>query len=239
MDELTEKLARTTVNMNLVSRLAGIRIRDELVTILEEETSWKAIKRLNEFDALKSIGLEVHPEKKTINMIKKVLDRKECLSYYLSEEFRQWRMLLIILMISKDRAYVKKWCSQMKLKKKDATIIIRSVSGYQVLGNKLARRITRKSYLYRLLHEIPEEINVILSSRGKIYLENIKEYYSKIEPLKLEITGNDLKSLSFKPSKDFKIVLDKIMEMKIDGKVKDRDDQLAEAKKLLTAFRCR
>jgi tRNA nucleotidyltransferase (CCA-adding enzyme) len=234
MDNLTEKLARSTLDMKLFSKLAGIRIRDEMVTILEEKEPWKAIKRLHDLDALRRIGLDIHMDVKFIKSIRSALTKRSVLSFYLSSDFKQWRMLLIILMLDKKIGVIRKWCSEMKVKKKDTEIILKSVSGYKALRSKISRKISKNSNLYRLLHDIPEELLVILSSRGKNHLENIKKYLSQLEPLKLEITGNDLKSLSFKPSRNFKIVLSKLMEMRLDGSITTKEEQLAVAGKILS-----
>ena len=234
MDSLTEKLARSTLDMKLFSSLAGIRIRDEIITILEEKEPWKAIKRLYDLDILKKIGLEVNLDGKSVKFIINSLNRRNDLSFYLSSGFKQWRMLLIILMLDKKVVFIRKWCSEMKVKKKDAENILRSVSDYLMLKAKISGKTVRNSNLYGLMHEAPEELLVILSSLGKNHFENVHKYFSQLEPLKLEITGNDLKSLSFKPSRNYRIALGKLMEMRLDGSITTREEQLAEAEKILS-----
>ncbi len=234
MDSLTEKLARSSLKMELFSKLAGIRIRDEMVTILEEKEPWKAIRRLYDLEALKRIGMDINLDARFIKFIRRSLEMRKDLSFYLSRDFKQWRMLLIILMMDKKTVSIRKWCSEMKVKKKDTEVIFRSVSDLRILKAKIARKINRNSNLYRLLKGTPEELLVILSSLGKNHLENVKKYFSQLEPLKLDITGNDLKSLSFKPSKNFRIVLSRLMEMRLDGNIITKQDQLAEAGKILS-----
>ena len=54
MESYTEKLAVSTIDMDIVSQLTGIRIRDELITIFQEKTPWLALERLYELQALKN-----------------------------------------------------------------------------------------------------------------------------------------------------------------------------------------
>jgi hypothetical protein len=41
----------------------------------------------------------------------------------------------------------------------------------------------------------------------------------KLSNIRLEITGENLKNLGYRPSKEFKMVLGKLLELKLDGKL--------------------
>lgn len=50
---------------------------------------------------------------------------------------------------------------------------------------------------------------------------------------KIDINGNDLKALGFKPSKQFSLVLHQVLRASLDGEVGSKEDQLELAKSLL------
>ena len=54
----------------------------------------------------------------------------------------------------------------------------------------------------------------------------------KLKSIKIETTGRDLKKLGMKEGPVYREILGKIMIAKIDGKVKNKKDELAYVKKL-------
>ena len=99
MDHQTEKLAISTIDMNVVSELNGIRVRDEFVTILKEADPWIALKRLYELKALKKIGLNIDIDEAFIKQVKKIGDRFEEFSAYRDKSTEIWRLILIVMLL--------------------------------------------------------------------------------------------------------------------------------------------
>ena len=52
----------------------------------------------------------------------------------------------------------------------------------------------------------------------------------------LEIDGQALKDIGYEPSEKYKRVLQKLFIMKLDNKVKTRDEEIGQAKKLMAAL---
>ena len=120
----------------------------------------------------------------------------------------------------------------MKIRNKDMDIIVRSVESYAQLKSALGRIIAKNSTLYSYLSDKSEELKIIISAISKIHYENVKRYFEKLTNIKVFINGNDLKDLKFKPSENFKIILDKILKLKLDGVLKTREEELKKAKEI-------
>jgi len=234
MDNITERLAISTIDMNIVTELTGIRIRDELISILKEKMPWAALERLFELKALKKIGVEALIDEDFIKLSKKVIERKESLAPYLEHECETWRLLLVLLLSGKNPESAAKWCYEMKIKNRDIAVIKNSISSISGLKQELGSRVYLNSGLYKMLHNTPEELKVLISCFGKNYYDNVMRYLTRLRHIKLEITGNDLKSLGYGPSKGYKKVFDKLFEKKLDGKLKSRQEELADAAKILS-----
>jgi tRNA nucleotidyltransferase (CCA-adding enzyme) len=233
MDNQTEKLAISTLEMNIVSELIGIRIRDEIIAILNEGRPWKSIQRLYELGALKKIGINAEVNNDFLKFIKRVLDKSLDLKAYLNKNIENWRLLLVVLLMNSDTDYVRKWCFDMKIKNKDTGIITCSIKNFENIKESLRKKIIENSHLFNLVYNIPEELMLIIASFGGNYNKNIKNYLENLINVKMEISGTDLKKMGFKPSKNFKIVLEKLFELKINGKLKDKDDEITKAKELI------
>ena len=236
MDSYTEKLAMSTIEMNIVSELIGIRIRDELISIMQENSPWVTLRRLYDLKALKKIGIDADINENFIKLIKKALDKFENLSAYLEEECEVWRLIIILLLAGKKPEIVEKWCLDMKIKNKDMLVIRDSIASLEQLKKELDHRVVRNSYLYRILKNTPGELKILLSTLSKNHYDNILRYLTRLVHIKLEITGNDLKSMRFKPSRGYKLVFDMILDKKLDGCIKKREEEFEMAKQLLSEF---
>ncbi|MBN1299257.1 MAG: CBS domain-containing protein, partial [Actinobacteria bacterium] len=120
MDNQTEKLAVSSIGMNMVSELNGIRIRDELISILNEKQPWKAIQRLYCINALNKINIEIKSINKLAAFIEKVISKYSLFYGEGIKDIEIWRALLAAMLAGKESNLIKDWCSAMKIKKKDA-----------------------------------------------------------------------------------------------------------------------
>ncbi len=236
MDSQTEKLARTTINMNIVSKLNGVRIRDELVYIFNEKNTLEAIRRLYELNALKKIGIKIRVDNKFIEQVKKILKYYgEMKDYYnkIGREIKKWRLLFILLLRGIKPDKIERWCSEMKVKKKDIGIILGTYKMWNETKKNLKSKVSRNSTLYRRVNSVPPELQVIACSWGKEYFRNIKRFLTDLSTLRLEINGNTLKDMGYKPSKKFRSVLERLFKMKLDGKIVSKKDEISNLKKLM------
>ncbi len=236
MDGQTEKLARTTIDMNIVSRLNGVRIRDELIYIFNEKNPLEAIRRLDELGALKKIGIKVKADIEFIKQVKKILKYyRELKDFYKKngEEIKKWRLLFIILLRGIKPGEIKRWCFEMKVRKKDVNIILETYNRWNEVKKNLKNAVKKNSTLFYMVSRIPPELQVISCSWGSVYYKNIKKYLADLSGLHLEINGETLKDMGYKPSDKFKDVLGKLFEMKLDGKISSREDEIYHLKKLM------
>jgi tRNA nucleotidyltransferase (CCA-adding enzyme) len=67
---------------------------------------------------------------------------------------------------------------------------------------------------------------------GESFESHIKNYFLIYKNIKIEINGNDLKNLGYKPSKKFGEILEKILELKINGEISTKDEELDTAIRL-------
>jgi len=236
MDGQTEKLAKTTIDMNIVSRLNGVRIRDELIYIFNEKNPLEAIRRLYELGALKKIGIKVEIDSEFIKQAKKILKYYSKMKDSYSEtgrEIKKWRLLFTLLLKGIKPDKIKKWCSEMKVRNKDVNVILETYKWWNETKKNLKSEIKKNSTLYQRVSRIPPELQVIACSWDKGYCSNIKKYLTDLSTLQLNINGNTLKDMGYKPSEKFRDVLDKLFKMKLDGRIKSREDEISNLKKLM------
>jgi tRNA nucleotidyltransferase (CCA-adding enzyme) len=236
MDSQTEKLARTTISMDIVSKLNGVRIRDELVTIFNEDNSAEAIQRLAELGAFNKIGINVRVSSLFIKKVKKILSYYEQLKDFYgsgSDEIKKWRLIFILLLKNKKPEEIVKWCSWMKIRKNDMNIMLEALRKWESIRRTLKSGIKKNSILYKILNELPAELQVIACSWGAVYFKNVKKYLDDLRNVRLEVSGETLKGMGYKPSEKFRVVLKKLFEMKLDGKIESREDEIRKLETII------
>jgi tRNA nucleotidyltransferase (CCA-adding enzyme) len=236
MDHQTERLAISTIDMNIVSELNGIRIRDEFISILQEMNPWVALKRLYELNALKKIGLGIVVNEALIKQIKKIGERFEEFSSYRDKNTEIWRLILTAMLIRTPDEHILNFCSEMKIKKRDMEIIRQSAKNYESLNIRLGKRISSNSVLYNCLNGVPDELKIIISAISKNHYDNVLRYFTRLKHISVEITGEDLKALKYKPSRNYKIVFDRIMQERLDGKIHTKEEELELAEIILSGL---
>ena len=104
-------------------------------------------------------------------------------------------------------------------------------------ARKELRENVKDNYmLYRIVNAYQPELQVIAYSWGLEYKKNIKKYLTRLSAIKLEINGEDLKDMGYKPSCKFKEVLEKVFALKLNRKISGRKDELQKAKELMGYF---
>ncbi len=230
MDAQTEELVKNAIEMDVVSLLTGVRIRDEIISILKEDNLIGAIKRLAGLEALKKIGIDIDIDQAFFKRLKKTMTSYHELHGHMGDDIEKWRILFILLLSNKSQKEIKRWCEQMKVKKRDTSIISKTICALDELKSKIQRAKIKSSLLYKALKNATPESLIILSSYGGIVKKNVLLYLIQLKDVKTFVDGNKLKDMGFVPSRDFKAVLELLLEKRLDGSIKTYQDELKEIK---------
>jgi tRNA nucleotidyltransferase (CCA-adding enzyme) len=231
MDNQTEELVKSAIEMDVVSLLTGVRIRDELICIFEEQNVIGALKRLDSLGALKKIGIDIETDNRFYNWLKKILETCKELSGALApSQIQKWHILFIILLSNKKDEDLRAWCEQMKVKKKDMNIIRRTIRSHDKVKEKLKEAKIKNSDLYYILKNSTHETQVILASYGGNIKRNVMRYLKELRDVKTFIDGTKIKEMGYQPSADFKKILDILLKKRLDGQISTYQEELREVK---------
>lgn len=219
--------------MNILKGLNGIRIRDELESILNGKKPERAVRRLFLLEALDSIGINPESIGRLTTHIENAVKKYEKIAEFKEMNILMWRVLVSLMLLYSKNADTGNFCSRMKIKKKDCAIITEIINDYAYLKKTLGKKISKNSLLYSIISGKSGEMLLIVSAAGKTQCANISKFVSGLSVIKPEITGKDLKYLNIEPSKKYKFILDEILKLKLDKKIKTRQDELETAVKII------
>ena len=233
IDSQAESLIKNAIEMEIISKLTGVRIRDELIAILEEDYPVKPLKRLYEYGALRKININAQINAKFENKIKKALEGHCEMKNFYGENIKKWRLVFSILLSDFIEEQLIKWCHEMKVKKKDTEIISNAIYAFPDLQKELSSSKISNSKLYMLLKNTVPELQAKLYSSGGSIKKNILHYAKDLKDIKLSTKGEKLIGMGFKHGPEIGRALDLLLVLKLDGEVKNEAEEIFAAQFML------
>jgi tRNA nucleotidyltransferase (CCA-adding enzyme) len=217
--------------LELLDRVLGSRLFTELKYILSENSYLKGINKLNEYNMLKFFSKKIRITETKLKRFQNLDKIYHWFNVQCEEKIDIWIPRFCILFNELKFRDMIKLADRLDFTpdfRKEFTknfFHTRRVV-FRVLRNK---DITNY-FIYESFNYIPNEFILLASAiLGEKYEYIIKNYFTKIKKIKLEISGKDLIKLGFKPSIQFGEVLNKLLKMKINGEISTKEEELKHA----------
>ena len=86
----------------------------------------------------------------------------------------------------------------------------------------------KPSSIYFFLKSYPREALIIAmaGTESKLVKKRVILYLSSLQKVTLEISGNDLKKMGYRPSPEFSRILEEAKKAKLDGSIKTREEEI-------------
>ena len=130
---------------------------------------------------------------------------------------------------------IKKVTSKFGLRKGETRRII----SYFRLRHKLIPALSKKgilpSRIFKLLKPLSYETIILLKStaQNKFVKEHINNFFEIYNGMRIYVSGNDLAGLGILPGPKYQKIFAKVLEAKLNGRIKSRRDELILIKGLI------
>jgi tRNA nucleotidyltransferase (CCA-adding enzyme) len=235
----TLNLIKTSVNMKLFNRLSGERIYAELMLMFSEAEPLKALKRMAGLDLLKFI----HPGLKfTTDVERLCIGIGETLTWfrflYLDIIVERWFLYFLGLLDKLKDEATEETLARLAAPRKVRDRVRTARARYRdVLYEFYRAPDLTPSRVYDLLR--PLEIEAVLLMMAKAKQEAAKKYVSlyltRLRNVKVTLSGDDLKTMGIPPGPRYKRILSRLLDAKLDRKVKNREEEIEFVKKMSSA----
>lgn len=238
----TENLLRSAVRMNIVTKVGGRRLLNELVLIFREKEPLGAIERMA------SLGLLpfIHPNLKLVAESGRVVhEAAQVLTWfrllYLDDACQQWQVYLLALCDGLRQEEFEEACQRLAV---PGRVMARVFSQRrQALGmlDALQRRIRRgpeirNSEIHSWFRELSLEVLLYLAAAAS--QEGVKRfvslYLTRLRQVRCTLDGEALKAMGLTPGPEFRRIMDRLLAARLDGEVNDDEGELALATELIT-----
>jgi tRNA nucleotidyltransferase (CCA-adding enzyme) len=235
--EHTKKLIKNAVRIEVFKNLAGERMLDELVSILEEETVIDALKRLKDIGLLRFFHPKITLDRKGLAVIDKasgVLSWYRLL--YKERTIEGWMVLLLAFTDPLNHTELIDVSRRLAIAGRLQTIVMTARSeGLKALKIISERKAIKNSEIYRLLKPIPLEVQLYLIARTD--LDHAKKvlslYISNLSGVKTILNGNNLKKMGVPEAPICGEILGILLDMRLNNEIKTKDEEIAFVKEIL------
>lgn len=226
---------KNTVKKELVQKLSGRRIYNELLAIFNEPNPVRILERLHELGVLQAI----HPQlaaiddmRETFGNIRAVMAWYQLL--YRDESIRESVLYFLALIDPLDAQAAHELCARFMLKQKIIHIIKLARNGYTLIERPLFEKqaALTPSDMYHIFHELPLES--ILYWMAKTKQEFVKKaasaYLSKLRDITPSVTGKDLVKMGLPPGPIYQDVMKDLLDARLNGDISTEEQERALAK---------
>lgn len=231
MDAQTLSLARTCAAMDLIGDLSSARLRDELVSLLDERKVDFALRRTEEIGVWPAVHGRLRVDRHVRRLVRRADELRE--RHGLDDEMPRWRLRLALLLIDLDPEEITAWALRLRLRRKDAAVLARTV----VVARRLIDRVARgpsEAELHDLAADEPLEafLAAMAIDGTGISADRLAAYLDVTRHVRLAIDGNDLLSLGFSPGPQLGDVLRSVLQLKLNGIIQGREEEITAATRL-------
>lgn len=227
LERTTSRLLVQAASTNLIQRLSGPRLQNEILLLFAERDPVRAIVRLGQLKLLRFLhrGLCY-----TMNVKRVVIAVPQALIWW-ARRFPDSaidRPIVYLMALSSEasQAVVAAMIRRLVFSREQA----KRVSSGGGLVDRALKRLTkegtvRPSKVYRLLEDLPDEAFVLLLAKqmsrrqvvGLNLLRRRLTAYMKNRIMKTTLTGRDLQAMGLQPGPQYKTILGKLLDARIDG----------------------
>lgn len=229
IEEHTKKLIDRAREADMLKQLSRFRIGDELILILKEEDPLRCLLRLNK---LCGLGF-IHPSIKLGKRISAGFKRAKKYISLSAEAPDGWFVYFLLLTCPLDTKQIRGLCRDFSLTKscqqrleyfkKNASGALKELKGKTHLSNHR---------IYEILQPFSYEGVLVLAAltESRITEERIKLFLKKLTRIKTSLQGKDLERIGLEPGPKYRQILKKVLYQKLNGKLKNKREELKYAK---------
>ena len=239
----TSRLLAQAASTNLIRQLSGPRLQNEILLLFAERDPVRAIARLEKLKLLRFLHRRLRYTKDVQRTVMAVPKALAWWTHRFPDSGIDRPIVYLMALLSEcSPAVVAAMIRRLALSREQAKKVgigRRRVDG--TLKRLTDPRTVRPSQVYRLLANFSDEALVLLLAKQQrlqlgMRLSLLKRQlvaYVKNKAMKTALTGRDLQAMGLEPGPEYKSILEKLLDARIDGVVISEADERALAHRLL------
>lgn len=237
----TLRLLKEAVGLGMLEKVHPHRMRDELALMFKEKDPAGQLSRLNCLCGLSFLSRRLRVSQETYRLFRSVGRElyRFMREYPFHGEFDSWVIYLAAILNLLEPSCEKQVIRKLGLSGKQEKNILACRRINRRLITTLKDKRVKPAKVFKLLKPLSYEAVILLLSvsRDSRLRKNVSDFLGVYNSLQLCISGEDLCRLGVLPGPKYQEVLDKVFAARLNGKVKNRQEEFALASRILKTTR--
>ena len=228
--KVTSNLIHNAIKIDCFKSLSGLRVLSELKQIFEEENPIPAIKTMETYGLEKVLhkNLTFIPNTyQLLESVNKILSWHDLL--YVDEQYPRWSVYLMALLNRCSYKVCEQICDRLKVPLKERSILLekryKAEKQLHLIENSLNH--TKQDLYWALINFKTEYILYMMAlAKDEEIRKAISNFYTHQRSIRPYIKGRDLLKIGLPPGPVFSIVLNQVLNAKLDGQLKTKKKEI-------------
>jgi tRNA nucleotidyltransferase (CCA-adding enzyme) len=237
IEAVTLRFLKESAKLKMLEKVEPQRLRDELILILKEEEPLKELRRIKRLFGFSFINPRLFISKSDDNLLSSI----ERQIHWFKKSFPErrqldtWIIYFMGLTSSLQAEDVENICTKFVFRRGEEKIISSYRKIFKKLVSKLSRNKVNPAEIFHLLEPLSYEVTLFIKAKYKNHnlQKHIADFFEIYNGMKICISGDDLRRLGVIPGPFYQKVFTKVLNAKLEGLVKTKDDELVLIKRLL------
>ena len=228
--KVTSNLIKNAIKIDCFKNLSGLRVLSELKQIFEEENPIPAIKMMEGYGLEKVIHkhLDFIPNTyQLLESVNKILSWHDLL--YVKEQYPRWAVYFMALLNRCSHSVCEQICTRLNIPLRERGILLenrlKAEKKLAVIENS-SKYSTQDLYWALITFKTEFILYMMALAKDEKTKKAISLFYTHQRNIKPYIQGRDLQKIGLKPGKIFGNILDKVLNEKLDGKLKTKKQEI-------------
>lgn len=230
----TQRLMRSAVQLNLVRKVGGKRVLNEIKHILNEPHVIPALERLEQFQLLTIIDGRIRLDGEIKNLLQAAGRAANWFDLlYTGKDCRRWLLFLLCLLAPLPPAGLRKTIHWFGMTTEEKSLFTEQLPRMFALQRKVRHRLRKgiipaNSEIYRWFAALEIEIILFLMARSEDdrLRQWISLYMTELRRQTIHIDGHDLIELGLTPGPQFQKILGAVLDARLDRHLRTREEEL-------------
>jgi len=243
----TGRLLARASSVNLVARLSGPRLANEIFALMKESHPDAAIRHLRRLRLLRFLHPRLSPGKHTERLLAVLPQtigawKRRCPEFFLNRPL----LWVMALLAHASASVIAGTIQRLQL----ATTESRALEWAGEKTGRVAKTLSadallRPSQIYRLLSRLPNEALALVLAKGLVSGKaagivrlklRLTRFLERDRLTTTTINGNTLKDFGLRPGPHFKKILDRLLDERLDGRITAADEERDRARILAKQY---
>jgi len=223
------RLIRNVLAEKVLQRLSRERLFREVKRVFDEATPEAALRILQDRGVLKALDPALVVDQGAFAQMRSV--RRAWQRYNrrgISSTPPLWRVYLLVLLRSVPARVRRRVGEHLGLKGPPLDALMTELRDFAFLQEQLEEGSLRASRLRYLLDRASADLRILLWASGaRRVRHSVERYLTRLASVRPALTGQDLKKFGFPPGPTYRRILDRLLEGRMEGRLKSREDEVA------------